>query len=45
MRPDIIFRVTFLVIVPEHPLVEKIIAPKLADNVKSTLKIVKRRAI
>jgi leucyl-tRNA synthetase len=42
--PDAIFGITFLVLVPEHPLVEKIFAPKFTDDVKNTLNIVKRRA-
>jgi leucyl-tRNA synthetase len=33
-RPDTIFGVTFLVLAPEHPLVEKIVVPKLKNGMK-----------
>ncbi|MDR2779487.1 MAG: leucine--tRNA ligase [Puniceicoccales bacterium] len=33
-RPDTIFGATFLVIAPEHPLVEKIVAQKFVNDVK-----------
>lgn len=37
-RPDTLFGVTFLVIAPEHPLVEKIVTPSQMEDVKEYLK-------
>ncbi|MDR1891336.1 MAG: leucine--tRNA ligase [Puniceicoccales bacterium] len=43
-RPDTIFGVTFLVLAPEHPLVEKIVAPKFADAVKKYIEDSKKKS-
>jgi leucyl-tRNA synthetase len=41
-RPDTIFGLTFLVAAPEHPLVEKIVAAKFADDVKKYVEDIKK---
>jgi leucyl-tRNA synthetase len=38
-RPDTIFGSTFLVLAPEHPLVEKVTKPEHKDHVKSYIKM------
>jgi leucyl-tRNA synthetase len=43
-RPDTIFGATFMVLAPEHPLVEQITTPDKKDEILSYLKYVKSRS-
>ncbi|MDR1528525.1 MAG: leucine--tRNA ligase [Puniceicoccales bacterium] len=43
-RPDTIFGVTFLVLAPEHPLVEKIVTPKFKESVKKYAEISQKKS-
>jgi leucyl-tRNA synthetase len=43
-RPDTIFGVTFLVLAPEHPLVEKIVALKFENDVKKYVENSKKKS-
>ena len=43
-RPDTIFGVTFVVLAPEHPLVDKLVSPALRSDVQKYIEASKRKS-